>query len=130
MVWDKKGRCWIASVNRNGIYQFDTKTASLTYVEDQSESTIDFGEKVVYVDSEGWIWFGFYGRGLALFDPEDETFNYFPDRADGSGTKGRFIQSILRITSYNVCYTKLLRNGGQLVDLYLLTCWRVYAFGS
>lgn len=49
----------------------------------------------LYEDKDGQIWVGTSDSGLGKFDPQSETFHFYPHgRTDGTGTRGHRINSI------------------------------------
>lgn len=65
---------WIGT--RNGFYRFDTITEKTTPIGDNN-SSLNKDIRTMYADSEGYVWLGTFGGGLARYNPGGSSFTFF-----------------------------------------------------
>lgn len=77
---DKSGNLWFAGFY-HGLTKYNQRTGRFTkYPVLSKDNNPYYGINSVYNDSQGALWAGTSGRGLALYDPAKDSFQlYFPE---------------------------------------------------
>ena len=102
-------RYLLLGVDQGGLVRFDKKTEQLTALLTDENSEYGLNNKGIWSfhkDKEGILWIGTSGGGVNYSIPGHEKFKLFRHN---------------RITSYNVCYTKLLRPFSGLPSVIICT---------
>lgn len=79
MVFDKHGDIWIATAN--GISCFKVKDGVFdNYVSsvDETASFPDLGATKIFIDTDGVVWAGTYGKGIVKLNTQTKTYEAYP----------------------------------------------------
>jgi signal transduction histidine kinase/ligand-binding sensor domain-containing protein len=97
IMQDNNGFVWLSDQTNRSIVRYDGNTMK-RYAYDQGKPNTlpGYYPECFATDSSGIIWIGFWGQGLARFDPVSETFTHYEhDPDDSSSLADNWISAIL-----------------------------------
>lgn len=74
---DKDGNIWAATPN-SGIWKLTPHNNNFTAKQYtiKAQNAISIGAMTLYIDSDNTIWAGTNGKGLSIYNPEKDCFQY------------------------------------------------------